>query len=214
LVLKLIFSDAIEMGANLLEKYSYPGYSKHMFVLTDGLANIGLRTQEEIMNAIKKCDQFFFLESAEIIVTLMTRAFQSVFDICGTQAQLIARGCNNAIITKIWDYESNAPDANFGELHVNNLRVVLCDFRVSGAVSEGTEVDILDYQLKYNRPGEVDGESLIVTGKLSVTFINDKSFIQQIDPKVKTLHAVQVAVEINDKIAQLIEMLVRMTENM
>jgi len=32
-------SGAIETGADLLEQYTYPGYSKRMFVLSDGLAN-------------------------------------------------------------------------------------------------------------------------------------------------------------------------------
>ncbi|CAF4871570.1 unnamed protein product [Rotaria sp. Silwood1] len=205
-----------------------------MFVLSDGLANVGLRTKEEIMKAVKKYNekgiiidsfgigedfdaeimkgiaeagsgQFFFLESAEVIVTLMTKALQSVFDVCGTQTQLIIRGRNNAIVTKIWGHENIALGANLGDLHVDNLRVVLCDFTVSGTVSEGTEVDVLDYQLKYNRPGHVEEEPLIVSGKLSVTFVNDESLIQQIDPKVKTLHAVQVAGEMDDRIAQLID---------
>ncbi|CAF3895845.1 unnamed protein product, partial [Rotaria sp. Silwood1] len=196
--------------------------------------NVGLRTKEEIMKAVAKynekgiiidsfgvgedfdagimkgiaqagCGQFFFLESAEVIVDLMTKALQSVFDVCGTQAQLIIRGRNNTIITKIWGHENIAYGANLGDLHIDNLRVILCDFTVSGTVSEGTEVEILDYQLKYNLPGDVEGEPLVVTGQLSVTFVNDESLIQQIDPKVRTLHAVQVAGEMDDKIAELIK---------
>ncbi|CAF4316051.1 unnamed protein product, partial [Rotaria sordida] len=149
----------METGANLFEKYTYPGYSKRMFVLSDGLANVGLRTKEEIMKAVKKynekgiiidsfgigedfdaeimkdiaeagCGQFFFLESAEVIVTLMTKALRS---------------------------------AILGDLHVDNLRVVLCDFTVSGTVPEGTEVDILDYQLKYHCPGHIEEEPLTIT---------------------------------------------------
>jgi Ca-activated chloride channel family protein len=226
-------SGGIETGANLLEKYLHPGFSKRMFVLSDGLANVGLKTKEEIMKAVTKfnekgiiidsfgvgedfdekimkgiaeagCGQFFFLESADVIVPLMTKALQSVFDICGTQAQLIIRGRNNAIVTKIWGHENIALGANLGDLHFNNLRVVLCDFTVSGTISEGTEVDVLDYQLKYDRPADVDGESLVVTGTLSVTFVNDESLVQQIDPRVKILHAVQVAAEMDDRIAQLI----------
>jgi Ca-activated chloride channel family protein len=226
-------SGGIESGANLLEKYVYPGFSKRMFVLSDGLANVGLRTPEEIMKAVTTynekgiiidsfgvgedfdekimkgiseagCGQFFFLESADVIVSLMTKALQSVFDVCGTQAQLILRGRNNAIVTKIWGHENVALGANLGDLHVDNLRVILCDFTVSGTVPEGTEIDVLDYQLKYNRPDDVDGESLVVTGTLSVTFVHDESLVQQIDPRVKTLHAVQLAAEMDDRIAQLI----------
>jgi Ca-activated chloride channel family protein len=226
-------SGGIEASADLLEKYIYPGFSKRMFVLSDGLANVGLQTNGEIMNAVTKynekgiiidsfgvgedfdekimkgiaeagCGQFFFLESAGVIVPLITKALQSVFDVCGTQAQLMIRGRNNTIVTKIWGHENIAFGANLGDLHDDNLRVILCDFTVSGTVPEGTEVDILDYQLKYNRPADTDGESLVVTGTLSITFVNDESLFQQIDPRVQTLHAVQLAAEMDERIAQLI----------
>ncbi|CAF4626290.1 unnamed protein product [Rotaria sp. Silwood2] len=227
-------SGGIETGANLLEKYPHPRFSKRMFVLSDGLANVGLKTKEEITKAVAKysekgiiidsfgvgedfdaaimkgiaqagCGQFFFLESAEVIIDLMTKALQSVFDVCGTQTQLMIRGCNNAIVTKIWGHENVACGANLGDLHVDNLRVILCEFTVAGTVSEGTEVEVVNYQLRYNLPGHVDDEPLVVTGQLSITFVNDESLIQSIDPKVKTLHAIQVSGEMDDRIAELIK---------
>ncbi|CAF1600418.1 unnamed protein product [Didymodactylos carnosus] len=134
----------------------------------------------------------------------MMKALQSVFDVCGTQAQLIVRGRNNTIVTKIWGYENVACGANIGDLHAENLRVLLCDFTVSGTVPEGTEVEVLDYQLKYNQPANVNSEPSIVSGTLTVKFVNDESLVQQVDPRVKTLHAVQVAAEMDDRIAQLI----------
>ncbi|CAF0825579.1 unnamed protein product [Rotaria sordida] len=227
-------SGGIEAGAKLFEKYVHPGYSKRMFVLSDGLANVGLQTKDEIMKAVTKYNengiiidsfgvgedfdeammkgiaeagrgQFFFLESAEVIVTLITKALQSVFDVCGTKAQLIIRGRNDAIVTKIWGHENIALGANLGDLHADNLRAILCDFTASATVPDGTEVEVLDYQLKYNRPDDVEGEPLIVSGQLSLTFVNDESFIQEIHPKVKILHTVQVAGEMDDRIAQLID---------
>ncbi|CAF1225724.1 unnamed protein product [Adineta steineri] len=226
-------SGGIEAGANLLEKYPYPGFSKRMFVLSDGLANVGLKTKEEIMKAVTKYNekgiiidsfgvgedfdegimkgiaeagrgQFFFLESADVIVSLITKALQSVFDVCGTQTQLTIRGRNNAIVTKIWGHENIAFGANLGDLHVDNLRVILCDFTVSGTMSDGTEIEVLDYQLKYQRPDDIDEEPMIVSGTLSITFVHDASLAEQIDPKIQTLHAVQMAAEMDDRIAQLI----------
>ncbi|UJR17390.1 hypothetical protein I4U23_004285 [Adineta vaga] len=226
-------SGGIDAAANLLEKYVYPGFSKRIFVLSDGLANVGLRSREQIMKIVRNyngkgvivdsfgigedfdetimkgiaeagCGQFFFLESAQVIVPLMTKALQSVFDVCATQTQLIVRGRNNTTVTKIWGHENIALGANLGDLHHDNLRVILCDFTTSANVPDGTEVETLDYQLKYHRPDDVDGEPLIVAGTLSITFVNDESLIQQIDPRIKTLHAVQVAAEMDDTIAQLI----------
>ena len=227
-------SGGIAAGAELFDKYSHPGFSKRMFVLSDGLANVGIQSKEEIKRAIKKYEekgviidsfgvgedfdeammkgiaeaghgQFFFLESAEVIVPLMTKALQSVFDVFGTRAQLTIRGRNNAIVTKIWGHENIALGANLGDLHVDNLRVLLCDFTASASVPDGTEVEVLDYQLKYNLPDDIDGEAQVVDGTLRITFVDDQSLVQEIDPKVRTLHAVQVAGEMDDRIAQLIE---------
>ncbi|CAF1033620.1 unnamed protein product [Adineta steineri] len=226
-------SGGIKSGADLFEKYPHPGYSKRMFVLSDGLANVGLQSKAEINRFVKKYNekgiiidsfgvgedfdegimkgiaesgngQFFFLETAEVIVQLMTNALQSVFDVCGTQAQLLIRGINNGIVTKIWGYTNTAQGANLGDLHVDNLRVILCDFTVSASVPDGTEIDVLEYELRYNHPNDIQSEPFIVTGKLTIIFVGDESLTKKIDPKVQTLHAVQVAAEMDDRIVDFI----------
>ena len=227
-------SGGIETGVHLLEKYPYPGYSKRMLVLSDGLANVGLKTKEEIMKVVTEyreqgviidsfgvgadfdekvmkgiaeagCGQFFFLETAEVIESLITKALQSVFKVCGAHAQLIVRGRNNAIVTKIWGHENAALGASLGDLHVDNMRALLCDFTVSGTVSPGAEVEVLDYQLKYHRPGDTEGEPLVTGDTLSIFFVDDETLIRTIDPRVRTLHAVQVAAEMDDRLAALME---------
>lgn len=226
-------SGGIQNGAELFERYPHPGYSKRMFVLSDGLANIGLQSKGEISRLVKKYNekgviidsfgvgedfdegimkgiaeagngQFFFLETAEVIVQLIANALQSVFDVCGTHAQLIIRGINNGIVTKIWGHTNIAQGATLGDLHVDNLRVILCDFTVSASVPDGTELDVLEYQLKYNLPDDIQGESLTVTGKLPITFVDDESLTKEVNPKIQTLHAVQVAAEMDDQIVDLI----------
>ncbi|CAF3477359.1 unnamed protein product [Rotaria socialis] len=226
-------SGGIESGVDLLARYEHPGYSKRMFILSDGLANVGLTTQQEIMKLVSTYNekgiiidsfgvgedfdekimkgiseaghgQFFFLESAEVIVTLMTNAIQSVFDVCGTHTQLAIRGLNNATVTKIWGHQNAALGANLGDLHVDNLRVILCDFTASANVPDGTELDVLEYELKYNRPDDLEGEPITVSSKLPLIFVNDESLIRDIDPKVKVLHAIQVAAEMDDRIVELI----------
>lgn len=227
-------SGGIEMGASLLEKHPHPGFSKRMFVLSDGLANVGLTRKEQMMNVVAKYNeqgiivdsfgvgedfdaammkgiaeagrgQFFFLESAQVIVDLMAKALLSVFDVCAVRAHLIVRGRNNTIVTKIWGHENIANGVSLGDLHVDNLRAILCDFTTSSTVPDGTEVQILDYQLKYNLPEDVDGEPLTDAGQLSVTFVQDESLAQPIHPQVQIAHAVQRAGEMDDRIAELIK---------
>lgn len=227
-------SGGIETGSNLFEKYQYPGYSKRIFVLSDGLANHGLRTKEEIMRLVSKINdkgiifdsfgvgddfdpqmmkgiadagrgQFYFLETANVIIDLMTKALQSVFDIFGTHAQLIIRGSNGAIVTKIWGHENAAHGASLGDIHVNNVRAILCDFTIPGAGPVGTEIEALEYKFKYNLPGDVESEPVVIEGKLNLTLVDDESLVKEVNPKVKLLHAVQVAGEMDDRISELMK---------
>ncbi|CAF4156684.1 unnamed protein product [Rotaria magnacalcarata] len=211
-------SGGIESGADLLARYEHPGYSKRMFILSDGLAYVGLKTQQEIMKSVSTynekgiiIDSFGVGEDfdekimkAEVIVTLMTNAIQSVFDVCGTHTQLVIRGLNNATVTKIWGQQNATLGANLGDLHADNLRVILCDFTASSNVPDGTELDVLEYELKYNRPDDLEGEPITVSSKLPLIFVNDESLIRDIDPKVKALNAIQVAAEMDHRIAELI----------
>ncbi|CAF5068758.1 unnamed protein product, partial [Rotaria socialis] len=74
----------------------------------------------------------------------------------------------------------------------------------SANVPDGTELDVLEYELKYNRPDDLEGEPITVSSKLPLIFVNDESLIRDIDPKVKVLHAIQVAAEMDDRIVELI----------
>lgn len=47
-------SGGIAAGAELFEKYAHPGFSKRMFVLSDGLANVGVQSKEGIKKEVTK----------------------------------------------------------------------------------------------------------------------------------------------------------------
>lgn len=77
---------------------------------------------------------------------------------------------------------------------------------MSGTVAPGSEVEVLDYQLKYYQPGQtVDETPSIIADTLSIFFVDDETLIRSVDPSIKTLHAVQVAAEMDDKIAALMD---------
>lgn len=228
-------SGGIETGAALLEKYPYPGFSRRMFVLSDGQANVGLKTRAELVNLVATYNnkgiitdsfgigadfdaeimkgiadtggaKFFFLESAQVIETLITRALKSVFNVCGSQSRLIVRGKNGAIVTKIWGHENIVAGANLGDLHSDNLRSVLCDFTIAGTANEnGNEVESLAYELRYNQPNDLTGEPLVIKGTLSLKFIEDESLATLVDPRVKTMYAIQMAADMDSRIAELVK---------
>ncbi|CAF3426951.1 unnamed protein product, partial [Rotaria sp. Silwood2] len=45
-------SGAIEVAAGLLEKYVYNGFSRRMFLFSDGQANVGMKTRAELTNLV------------------------------------------------------------------------------------------------------------------------------------------------------------------
>ncbi|CAF1109871.1 unnamed protein product [Adineta steineri] len=228
-------SGAIEAGANLLNKYVYEGFSRRMFLFSDGQANVGMKTRAEltglvagfnnngiitdsfgigadfdaeIMKGIADAggSRFFFLESAQVIEPLVTKAIISVFGVCGSQTRLIVRGKNGAIVTKIWGHNDLAAGASLGDLHANNLRSVLCEFTVGGSGNtDGQEVETLTYELRFMQPNDPNGEPTVIKNVLSLKFVEDESLIMEVDPRVKTMFATQTAADMDTKIAQLVK---------
>jgi Ca-activated chloride channel family protein len=228
-------SGGIQIGAGLLDKYKYDGFSRRMFVLSDGQANVGMKTRVELTNLVAGYNnkgiitdsfgigadfdgeimkgiadaggsRFFFLESAQVIEPLVTKALVSVFGVCGSQARLLVRGKNGAVVTKIWGHEDIVAGASLGDLHANNLRSVLCQFTTSGtANADGTEIETLTYELRYTRPNDPNGEPIVIKNALSLKYVEDESLVTEIDPRVKTMYATQAAADMDTKIAQLVK---------
>ena len=229
-------SGGIETGAKLLVKYSYPGFSRRMFIFSDGLANVGLKTRAELTNLVAGYNnegiitdsfgvgadfdaeimkgiadtggaKFFFLESAQVIDPLVTRALLSVFKVCGSQSRLVIRGKNGATVTKIWGHEDLVAGASLGDLHSDNLRSVLCEFNVAGTVNEdGNDVEALVYELRYQRPNDIAGEPIVIKGTLSLKFVEDESLVASVDPRVKTMYTIQMAASMDSRVAELVKL--------
>lgn len=224
-------SGAIVVGAELLDKYVHDGFSRRMFLFSDGQANVGLIKgadltnlvagyynkgiitdsfgigadfNSEIMKGIADAggSRFYFLSSAEMIELLVPKALVCVFGVCASRVRFIVRGKNGAVLTKIWGHENITAGASLGDLHVDNTRSVLCEFTTSG--TENTVVETLAYELRYNRPSDIDGEPIVVKNMLQIKFVEDESLITDIDPRVKTMYVTQTVAEMDRKIAQLV----------
>jgi len=227
-------SGGINVGADLLDKYVYNGFSRRMFLFSDGQANVGMKTRAELTNLVREYNnkgiitdafgigadfdseimkgiadaggsRFYFLERAQLIEPLVSKAVVSVFGVCASQARLIVRGKNGAIVTKIWGHEDIVAGASLGDLHSPNLRSVLCEFTTSGtANADGTDIETLMYELRYTRPNDLNGEPTVIKNTLSLKFVEDESLVTEIDPRVKTMFASQTAADVDKKIAQLV----------
>ncbi len=225
----------LEVGAKLLDKYAHEGYSRRIFLFSDGQANVGKKTRaeltglvagynnqgiitdsfgigadfdSEIMKGIADAGgaRFFFLETAEVIEPLVTKALISVFGVIGSQTRLIVRGMNGAVVTKIWGHENTAAGASLGDLHSNNLRSVLCEFTTSGtANSDGKDVETLTYELRYAQPNDLQGEPKVIKNILALKFVDDEALIADIDSRVRTMHATQTSADLDLKISELVK---------
>ena len=225
-------SGGLEAAAGLLDKYVHEGFARRIFLFSDGQANVGKKTRpeltalvaeynkrgiitdsfgigadfdSEIMKGIADAggSRFFFLETAQVIESLVTKALISVFGVLGSQTRLIVRGMNGAVVTKIWGHENIAAGANLGDLHSNNLRSILCEFTTSGT-NNGQEVESLTYELRYLPPNDLNGEPIVIKNILSLKFIDDEKLIAEIDPRVRTMHATQVSADMDLEISQLV----------
>ena len=226
-------SGGIQAGAELLDKYTHEGFSRRMFLFSDGQANVGMRTcaeltklvgdynnkgittdsfgigadfDGEIMKGIADAggSRFFFLESAQVIEPFVTKAIVSVFGVVGSQTRLVIRGRNGAVVTKIWGHEDLVAGANLGDLHANNLRSILCEFTTSGTASD-KEVEALAYELRYNRPDDLNGEPIVIKNVLSLKFVDDEKLVADVAPGVKTMYASQTVADMDLRIAQLVK---------
>jgi len=225
-------SGALEVGAGLLEKHIYDGYSRRMFLFSDGQANVGLKTCAELTKLVASYNskgiitdsfgigadfdsaimkgiadsggaRFYFLASSDLIELLVSKALVCVFGVCASHVRLIVRGKNGAIVTKIWGHENLVAGASLGELHSNNIRSVLCEYTCSGA--ENTEHETLSYELQYNHPSDANGTPVVIKNTLSIKFVEDESLVNKVDPRVKVLYTSQIAADMDKKIAKLVE---------
>ncbi|CAF3090129.1 unnamed protein product [Rotaria sp. Silwood2] len=228
-------SGAIEVAADLLEKYVYNGFSRRMFLFSDGQANVGMKTRAELTNLVAGYNnkgiitdsfgigadfdteimkgiadaggsRFVFLESAQVIESLVTKVLVSVFGAYGSAARLIVRGKNGAVVTKIWGHENIVAGANLGELYFDNRRSVLCEFTTSGTTVTGeNEIETLTYELRYTRPNDPTGEPTVIKNTLSLKLVEDESLVMKIDPRVKIMSATQTAADMDKKVAELVK---------
>ena len=224
-------SGAIDVGAGLLDRYVYDGFARRMFLFSDGQANVGLRTRAELTNLVANYNlkgiitdsfgigadfdseimkgiadaggsRFYFLSSSEMIEVVVTKALVCVFGVCASRVRLVVRGKNGTIVTKIWGHENLVAGASLGDLYSDNLRSVLCEFTTSA--SANTEIEILTYELQYNAPDDPNGTPTVMKNTLSLRFVDDQTMVMDIDPRVKTIYATQMASEMDKKIAQLV----------
>lgn len=224
-------SGGLEASAGLLNKYTYDGFSRRMFLFSDGQANVGMKTRAELTNLVAGYNakgvitdsfgigadfdseimkgiadaggsRFYFLASPEVIELLVTKALVCVFGVCGSRVRLIVRGKNGAIVTKIWGHENIVAGASLGDLHLDNLRSVLCEFTASGTAN--TTVETLIYELQYNEPSNPDGAPTVIKNALSLKFVEDESLVTDIDSRVKTMSATQMAADMDKKVSQLV----------
>lgn len=250
-------SGGLEKGSALVEKYQKPGYTNRMFLFSDGLANEGLKTKPEIFKLVKdiynktslKIDsfgigsdfdseimrgiaehgqaEFFYLENATVITSLVVKALGGITDSLGSDAVLHLRGRNGAVVTKISGAGDPVNGVSIGNIHYDNSRRFLCELTVPGTggsekgkeTGEGSEVYLhfdLNYvpigkleelKMKQGEESQVDINSIKVTisGDVSFQFTDNSDLVKEVNPRVELFSAIQKAVEMDKRILNFVQ---------
>lgn len=210
---------------SLVEQYDKPGYSKRLFLFSDGCATYGSESaqalgelaakfaeksvfttsfgigsdfDEAVMKRIaeKGLSEFYYLQSASVIQPLVLKGLEGVMNTCTSKTRLVVRGVNQAVVTKIWGHADLVQGAQLGDLHYNNTRQVLAEISFPGHATGPMEV--LSYELVYCLPENMDKE-LSISGKLSVTLTSDP-IKEKPNHRVKVTHLIQQSGEIDEKV--------------
>jgi len=242
--------EGVKIGGDLIEKHQRQGYSNRMFLFSDGLANQGIQSKPEIFKLVTdihdklslKIDsfgigadfdsemmrgiaehghsEFFYLENATVIQPLVVKALQSVTETIGSNGQLILRGKNGAIVTRIFGRDSPVSGVSLGDLHFENSRRILCEITVPG-VSEnegkgkGKEKEevvsttFLHFELTYvpvanQEQSQSQPEPVKIAEDVAFTFTDDESLVKQIHPKVEVYAAIQKSTDTDNTILKLV----------
>jgi Mg-chelatase subunit ChlD len=71
-------SDGLEVGGSLIDKYSYTGFTRRIFIFSNGKATVGLRKRDKLTKLVAGYytggAKFFHLESAQVIEPLVNKA--------------------------------------------------------------------------------------------------------------------------------------------
>jgi len=155
------------------------------------------------MKAISKAGRgdYFFIDAAENIPKIVSKAIHGLIDVTGTNSLLKIRGKNGLIIKKIVGHEDVdlTNGYQFGDLHADNLKQILVQAEISPINSGETEV--INYELSFLNNDKI----FKIQGSANIEFTEDDSKLKEQNIEVLIAIKLQESAKINHEIVTLID---------
>jgi len=223
-------SGGVELAASLLQKHGIEGHTKRIYLFSDGLANEGLKTHDEIFKLITQIhDQkistssfgigtdfdedlmkgiaeyghsyYFYIQEATQIERFVTTALGALLGVLGKDSVLKIRGKNGCFVTKIHNYDITK-GAIIGDIKQSNTKNVLAEINFTPD-SKVDEEEILAYELSYVR--RKDSKEISINGTVTLKTTDDDSKLQFKNPETIVASTVQRSTEFDIEIEHLLQ---------
>jgi len=223
--------DGLELGGKLLDRNKEPGTIRRVFIFSDGLANVGRTSKEQIFSLASSIQlqgstvssygigadfdedmmkgiqqhgtgDYYFIENELAIEKLVDLGFQGLLTLIGTDASLKIRGKNGSILKKIFSHEDLIRGALLGDMRESNTVQILARMEVIPPAS-GEKSEILSWDLSYLPVGEK--EPISISGTLEIEFTDNENLMQHKHPQVQVILVAQEVIESYKEVIPLVE---------
>jgi len=134
--------------------------------------------------------EFFFLESAQVIPTLVGKALENLVTAIGTDANLKFRGKNDCIIRKVYQHPDLVGGAKLGDIHSDNIRQILLQVEIATTKRE-EECEFVSYEFSYLPTKDENPTRVLSTGVLKFKLTDDDTLVKEQNPQVQVLLVIQ-----------------------
>ena len=166
-------SGGLLQGAELVQKHLSKDKSNRVFIFSDGLANVGLKSLEELTNVAKQINKkginitsfgigedfdedimqnlalhgkgdYFFIDNADKIPNIVEEAIEGLLGLVLSNVELKLRSEKGVDIKKVYAYEDSII---LGDVRETETRQVLVEVEVDPEVAEPNK--LLSFDLQY-----------------------------------------------------------------
>jgi len=178
--------------------------------ISTGSFGIGADFDEPLMRGIATAGQgrYQFLGTAQDIPKLVSKSIHDLIDLYASEAILDLRGGEHTTVARIYGRHEDDEDRGastpgllyLGDVHSDNLRVVLAELDVSppGGVQQGAEFVAAEWVLTCQRKGS----PVRLSGEVRLQCTRDRAAIGEEAPAVRLAFAVRRTTDLEREVAE------------
>jgi Ca-activated chloride channel family protein len=227
-------SGGIEQGAALLNQHHKKGYTKRMFLFSDGLANEGVRDMDGITKIVGnlknkhtiKVDSFgighdfdsnmmkniaeygsgafFFIDQADEIPTLVNKALEGLLELVGEDCILTLRGVGSGVVKKIHGRDAQSLVSGANLGDLHQSNTRTQLAELEVAPKSEGQISVLNWELSFKPHNH--NKRTVITGTLQLIASSDSNIVKKSaeNDDVKVAVAVQKAGDSDEQIQNLL----------